>query len=151
MVDSPLVPFLSQEICGSRCNEAGGQALMRWSEGMDRLSNYAKRPVAFLLRYVRRRKIAHAAILTAVISAVGCSVSSQYGVKFLVDTLSAGPHGAAVWLAFAVLVSGMVRTTTAAYAAGRAADVDAGWVVAPDRAPGLSDAAVAFADPRVRE
>ena len=72
---------------------------------MDRLSDYAKRPVAFLLRYVRRRLIAHAAILTAVISAVGCSVSSQYGVKFLVDTLSAGPHGTAVWLAFAVLVS----------------------------------------------
>ena len=72
---------------------------------MDRLSDYAKRPVAFLLRYVRRRIIAHAAILTAVIGAVGCSVSSQYGVKFLVDTLSAGPHGTAVWLAFAVLVS----------------------------------------------
>ena len=72
---------------------------------MDRLSDYAERPIAFLLRYVRRRIIAHAAILAAVIGAVGCSVSSQYGVKFLVDTLSAGPHGTAVWLAFAVLVS----------------------------------------------
>ena len=72
---------------------------------MDRLSDYAERPIAFLLRYVRRRVLAHAAILGAVIGAVGCSVSSQYGVKFLVDTLSAGPHGTAVWLAFAVLVS----------------------------------------------
>ncbi|MET8263933.1 ABC transporter permease [Micromonospora arida] len=46
-------------------------------------------------------------------------------------------------VAFAVLVSGMVRTTTAAYAAGRADNVNAGWIVVPDRAPGLSDRAVA--------
>ncbi|MGC4809026.1 FtsX-like permease family protein [Micromonospora sp. DT228] len=45
-------------------------------------------------------------------------------------------------IAFAVLVSGMVRTTTAAYAAGRADNVNAGWIVLPDRAPGLSDQAV---------
>ncbi|MEK8107892.1 hypothetical protein NKG94_28055 [Micromonospora sp. M12] len=37
----------------------------------------------------------------------------------------------------------MVRTTTAAYAAGRADTVNAGWIVVPDRAPGLSDQAVA--------
>ncbi|MBQ1030070.1 ABC transporter permease [Micromonospora sp. C97] len=46
-------------------------------------------------------------------------------------------------VAFAVLVSGMVRTTSAAYAAGRADNVNAGWIVVPDRAPGLSDRAVA--------
>ncbi|MEH0927598.1 ABC transporter permease [Micromonospora sp. CPCC 205558] len=46
-------------------------------------------------------------------------------------------------VAFAVLVSGMVRTTTTAYAAGRADNVNAGWIVVPDRAPGLSDQAVA--------
>ncbi|GIF03956.1 FtsX-like permease family protein [Actinoplanes siamensis] len=45
-------------------------------------------------------------------------------------------------VAFAVLVSGMVRTSTAAYAAGRQADVAAGRVLVPDRTPGLSDAAV---------
>ena len=72
---------------------------------MDSVSNYAKRPVAFLLRYVRRRMVSHAAILTAVLAAVGCSVSSQYGVKFLVDTLSAGPANGEVWVAFALLVS----------------------------------------------
>ncbi|WP_436535147.1 FtsX-like permease family protein [Actinoplanes sp. HUAS TT8] len=48
-------------------------------------------------------------------------------------------------VAFAVLVAGMVRTSTAAYAAGRAADVAAGRVMVPDRTPGLSDAAVAVA------
>jgi ATP-binding cassette subfamily B protein len=73
--------------------------------GMDRLSSYAERPIAFLLRYVRRRMLAHAAILAAVIAAVGCSVSSQYGVKSLVDALSAGPGGEAVWIAFGLLVS----------------------------------------------
>jgi ATP-binding cassette subfamily B protein len=73
--------------------------------GMDRLSSYAERPIAFLLRYVRRRMSAHAAILAAVIAAVGCSVSSQYGVKSLVDALSAGPGGEAVWIAFGLLVS----------------------------------------------
>ena len=72
---------------------------------MDCLTDYARRPVAFLLRYVRRRAMAHAAILVAVIAAVACSVSSQYGVKFLVDVLSAGTASGAVWLAFAVLVS----------------------------------------------
>ncbi|WP_344404814.1 ABC transporter permease, partial [Dactylosporangium fulvum] len=46
-------------------------------------------------------------------------------------------------VAFAVLVSGMVRTTTDAYAAGRAADVDTRWALVPDRTPGLSDAVFA--------
>jgi ATP-binding cassette subfamily B protein len=72
---------------------------------MDRLSSFANRPIAFLLRYVRRRTLAHAAILAAVLGAVGCSVSTQYGVKFLVDTLSAGPGSEAIWIAFALLVS----------------------------------------------
>ncbi len=54
---------------------------------MNCLSAYADRPLAFLLRYVRRRAFAHAAILTAVVAAVACSVSTQYGVKFLVDDM----------------------------------------------------------------
>jgi len=70
---------------------------------MDNLSHYAGRPVAFLFRYVRRRPLAHAAILAAVLSAVGCSVSTQYGVKFLVDTLAAGPDSDRIWIAFMVL------------------------------------------------
>ena len=45
------------------------------------------------------------AILFAVVGAVGCSVSTQYGVKFLVDTFSVGPGGNAVWIAFGLLVS----------------------------------------------
>ncbi|MGI5155268.1 ABC transporter permease [Microbispora sp. CA-102843] len=46
---------------------------------------------------------------------------------------------------FAVLVTGMVRTTAAAYTAGRAVDTPAAAVLVPDGAPGLSDAALAAA------
>src|SRR5215813_2927946 len=73
---------------------------------MDQLSGYAHRPFRFVLRYLRQRPVAHLAILTCVVAAVACSVSTQYGVKFLVDCLSAGPeHGDTVWLAFVFLMS----------------------------------------------
>ena len=68
------------------------------------LCEYAGRPLAFILRYVRRRPIAHTAILTAVLTAVACSVGTQYGVKFLVDVLS-NHNGAGVWIAFGLLGS----------------------------------------------
>jgi ATP-binding cassette subfamily B protein len=44
-------------------------------------------------------------IVIAVLAAVTCSVTTQYGVKHLVDTLSNGPGAAnVVWFAFALLV-----------------------------------------------
>ena len=73
---------------------------------MDNLSGYAHRPFPFVLRYLRQRRAAHAVILTAVVAAVACSVGTQYGVKNLVDSLSAGPSRAGgVWLAFVFLMS----------------------------------------------
>src|SRR4029079_146237 len=73
---------------------------------MENLSQYARRPVAFVLRYVRKRSAAHLVIFAAVVAAVACSVSTQYGVKNLVDCLSAGPsHASGVWLAFVILIS----------------------------------------------
>ena len=66
------------------------------------LCHYAGRPLAFILRYVRQRPIAHSAILAAVLTAVACSVGTQYGVKFLVDVLS-NQRAAVVWVAFALL------------------------------------------------
>jgi ATP-binding cassette, subfamily B, bacterial len=72
---------------------------------MDDICGYADRPIAFILRYLRGRAVAHSVILIAVLAAVGCSVATQYGVKFLVDTLARGPAGgAAIWLAFSFLV-----------------------------------------------
>ena len=70
---------------------------------MEDLSPLASRPFAFLFRYVARRPIAHAAILAAVVGAAACSVSTQYGVKSLIDALS-GSHSEMVWVAFALLV-----------------------------------------------
>ncbi|HWV96620.1 MAG TPA: ABC transporter ATP-binding protein [Xanthobacteraceae bacterium] len=72
---------------------------------MQNLSAYAHRPFAFVMRYLRRRPISHAAILGAVVVAVMCSVGTQYGVKGLVDALaSGGGHGNAVWQAFLFLM-----------------------------------------------
>src|ERR1700719_3464123 len=73
---------------------------------MDSLSGYAHRPFPFVLRYLRLRLAPHIVILTAVVAAVACSVGTQYGVKYLVDGLSAGPARAgSVWLAFVFLMS----------------------------------------------
>jgi ATP-binding cassette subfamily B protein len=72
---------------------------------MDDLCRYAGRPFAFMLRYVRLRPWTHLLILSAVVAAVACSVSTQYGVKCLVDALSGGGPGYAVWAAFFLLVS----------------------------------------------
>ncbi len=71
---------------------------------MAELCEYASRPLAFILRYVRRRPLSHAFILAAVLGAVACSVGTQYGVKFLVDTLSHGANSG-VWTAFVLLGS----------------------------------------------
>ncbi len=71
---------------------------------MDDLCSYASRPLAFMFRYLRHRPLSHAAILAAVLGAVVCSVGTQYGVKFLVDTLSQATT-ASVWAAFLLLVS----------------------------------------------
>jgi len=71
----------------------------------DKLCRYANRPFAFIGRYVRRRWIAHLTILLAVIGAVACSIGTQYGLKYLIDTLSAGPRSAYVMSAFVVLAA----------------------------------------------
>ena len=68
------------------------------------LCTYASRPFSFILYYLRQRPLSHAAIIAAVLGAVSCSVGTQYGVKFLVDTLSHGV-GADVWTAFFLLGS----------------------------------------------
>jgi len=73
---------------------------------MDNLSGYVRRPFPFVLRYLRRRRAAHVVIVSAVVGAVACSVGTQYGVKNLVDSLTAGSSQANnVWLAFAFLMS----------------------------------------------
>jgi ATP-binding cassette subfamily B protein len=72
---------------------------------MNQLSIYARRPIGFLLRYVCRRPKSHVAIFLAMLGAVGCSVSTQYAVKSLVDALGKGPAHTGIWFAFAFLVT----------------------------------------------
>jgi ATP-binding cassette, subfamily B, bacterial len=82
---------------GDRCAPAAA--------AQDDLTRFADHPVAFLLAFVRGRWVAHATILAAVLAAVGCSVSTQYGIKLLVDGLAEPTAWAnRVWSAFAVLV-----------------------------------------------
>ncbi len=68
------------------------------------LTRYRARPLALLLHYVRRHRLGHAVILLSVVLAVVASVSTQYGLKALIDQVSGGPAVANhVWSAFAVL------------------------------------------------
>jgi len=63
------------------------------------------RPMAFLFHYTRRHPIGHLTVLTSVLLAVACSVSTQYGMKHLIDIISMGQDagGALVWGAFGLL------------------------------------------------
>jgi ATP-binding cassette subfamily B protein len=72
---------------------------------MDDLCRFADRPFAFLARYLRARLPSHAAIVALVLAAVGCAVTTQYAVKFLVDTLAGHAPGSGVWLAFVLLAA----------------------------------------------
>ena len=63
------------------------------------------RPLAFLIGYVRRHALGHAVIFASVLVAVGASVSTQYGLKNLIDVVAAGPDaGGNVWGAFLLLI-----------------------------------------------
>ncbi len=72
---------------------------------MDDLCQYTDRPVSFIVRYVRHRPYSHGIILGCVLAAVSCAVTTQYGVKFLVDSLIERGSTQQAWLAFFVLVS----------------------------------------------
>src|SRR4051794_18233417 len=63
------------------------------------------RPLAFLFNYVRRHPAGHLTVLLSVIVAVTCSVSTQYGMKHLIDIVAMGHEaaGTLVWGAFALL------------------------------------------------
>ena len=69
------------------------------------LSALRGRPLAFLFRYIRLHPIGHAVVLVSVLLAVVCSVSTQFGMKYLIDVVSMGREagGSLVWGAFALL------------------------------------------------
>ena len=63
------------------------------------------RPLAFLFTYIRRHPAGHLTVLLSVLVAVTCSVSTQYGMKYLIDIVATGQQAAGnrVWTAFALL------------------------------------------------
>jgi ATP-binding cassette subfamily B protein len=68
------------------------------------LARLGSRPLAFLFSFIRRHAAGHAIIVTSVLLAVICSVSTQYGLKHLIDVVSRGPKANGdVWGAFAIL------------------------------------------------
>lgn len=69
------------------------------------IQRYADGPFAFVAHYMRRRAVAHAAILGAVLGAVAFSTGTQYGLKLLVDTLASSNFADTVWLAFLALIA----------------------------------------------
>jgi ATP-binding cassette, subfamily B, bacterial len=71
------------------------------------LPSYASRGAGrFLLHYACRRPWSHLVVLGSVLSAVGCAIGSQYGVKNLVDVLgSSHPGDVQLWGAVGVLLA----------------------------------------------
>src|SRR3984885_6676973 len=68
------------------------------------LSRLRASPLGFLWHYVRRHAWGHAIVFLSVLVAVVCAVATQYGLKHLIDIVSAGPaHDGGIWWAFALL------------------------------------------------
>ena len=69
------------------------------------LTALRSRPIGFLWHYVRRHPVGHTVIFVSVLAAVAASVSTQYGLKNLIDVVAAGPDapGSNVWSAFLLL------------------------------------------------
>ena len=85
----------------------------------DTLPALRGRPLGFLFSYIRRHPAGHLTILLSVIVAVTCSVSTQYGMKHLIDIVSTGQAeaGDKVWWAFALLC-GLVAADNLAWRVG---------------------------------
>ena len=63
------------------------------------------RPLAYLFYYIAKHPAGHLTVLISVLLAVGCSVSTQYGMKLLIDIVSSGLVAGQdkVWGGFALL------------------------------------------------
>jgi len=68
------------------------------------LTRFRNRPIGFLWYYVLQHKLGHSVVIGSVILAVIASVTTQYGMKTLIDAVSKGVGGGGnVWGAFALL------------------------------------------------
>src|SRR5690242_8894789 len=93
------------------------------TDAATRLIRLRGRPIYFLLHYMKCHPWGHAAVLVAVLLAVVCSVSTQYGLKHLIDIVAAGPgSGRPIWGAF-LLLCGFIAADNLMWRVG-------GWVAA---------------------
>ena len=72
---------------------------------MSDLSIFSDHPYRFIRKILGGYFWSHVTVTLAVVGAVICSVSTQYGVKYLVDALSDPARHASVWTAFAILIT----------------------------------------------
>ena len=88
----------------------------------DAITTYRRRPLAFVLHYVRRHRAGHLVVLASVFLAVVCSVCTQYGLKGLIDVISRGSGATGAWTSFAVLCA-LITADNMSWRVG-------GWVAA---------------------
>ncbi|MGD0105069.1 MAG: ABC transporter ATP-binding protein [Rhodopila sp.] len=83
------------------------------------LPAFRGRPLAFMFSYIRRHPAGHLTVLLSLIVAVACGVSTQYGMKYLIDIVATGQQAAGnkVWTAFALLC-GLVAADNLAWRVG---------------------------------
>jgi ATP-binding cassette, subfamily B, bacterial len=100
-IEGSLTPSVSDAV--SHIGE--GTASSRVAPRHQDLPALRGRPLAFLFAYIKAHPTGHLTVVASVLVAVLCSVSSQYGLKYLIDIVSLGPAAAGnrVWTAFAVL------------------------------------------------
>jgi ATP-binding cassette subfamily B protein len=95
--------FAEKYATGSGVMKTIEAEMRRGTVELRRLRSY---PIAFLWHYVLRHKLGHATVFLSVLVAVVCAVSTQYGLKHLIDIVSAGPsRDGRIWWAFALLCS----------------------------------------------
>ena len=72
---------------------------------LSKLASLRGRPLAYLFHYIARHPAGHLTVLISVLLAVVCSVSTQYGMKHLIDIVSSGLDAGRdkVWGGFALL------------------------------------------------
>ena len=87
-----------------RSHTAFGLDRIGMTIAMEDLCTYADKPFAFVGRYLKRRIVPHLVILFSVLGAVCFSVSTDWALKGVVDSLSKGPQSGYVWSALVVLI-----------------------------------------------